>query len=317
MATVSFPVRTTTVMLCSLAACGGGGGGASDAGLGDPEVLAGTFEIELVYADTPYTSMIGTVYDGGSPAAVVWEQADADGPCVLVTPRVPFCSTPCGGSAVCVEDETCVAYPTAQDVGTVAVSGVSTSDGASAFDMRLVAGNYQLPTGVSLDYPPFAEGDEVRIDVDGGALTGPFALTAAGIAPLALTSQDLALERDTALALQWEPAGAGADTTLMIKLDISHHGGTRGKIECAAPDSGSLDIAAGLINQLIDLGTAGFPTIVLGRTAIGSAVIASGRVDLTIASELEVAVDVPGVVSCTDSNQCPDGQTCQDDLTCG
>jgi hypothetical protein len=305
------------VLIPVLAACGGGAGDTPDAALGDPEVLAGTFEIELVSAETPYTSMIGTVYDGGSPAAVVWEPADSDGPCVLVTPRVPFCSTPCGGTAVCVEDDTCVDYPIAQDVGTVAVSGVRTADGATAFDMRLVAGNYQLPSGVSLDYPPFAEGDEVTIDVGGGALTGPFTVTSAGIAPLELTSQDLALERDTALALTWEAPGADSDTTLMIKLDISHHGGTRGKIECAAADSGTLDIAADLITQLIDLGTAGFPTIVLGRTATGSAVIASGRVDLVIASELEIAVDVPGVVSCTDTNQCPKGQICQDDLTCG
>src|SRR5688572_6767572 len=117
-----------SALLVVLAACGGGGGGAADATLGDPQVQAGTFEIELVYAETPYTSMIGTVYDGGPPSAVVWEQADSDGPCVLVTPRVPFCSTPCGGTAVCVEDDTCADFPVAQDVGTVAVSGVRTGD---------------------------------------------------------------------------------------------------------------------------------------------------------------------------------------------
>jgi hypothetical protein len=297
--------------------CGGGGGGASDAGLGDPDVLAGSFEVELVAAEAPYTSMLGTVYDGGSPSAIIWEQADSDGPCVLLTPRVPFCSTPCGGTAVCVEDDTCADYPVAQDVGTVAVSGVAVSGGGSAFDMRLVAGNYQLPAGVSLEYPPFAEGGPVLLEVDGGALTGPFTLAAAGIAPLALSSTDLALAADTALALDWTPPAGDGDTRLRIKLDISHHGGTRGKIECDAPDSGALAIGAGLITQLLDLGAAGFPTIVLGRTAVGSAVIASGRVELRIASELEVAVDVPGVVSCTDTNQCPEGQTCQDDLTCG
>ena len=128
-------------MLVAMAACGGGGG-APDSGLGDPAVLAGSFEVELVAGDTPYASMLGTVYDGASPVGVIWEQADSDGPCVLLTPRVPFCSTPCGGTGVCVEDETCQEYPTAQDVGTVGVTGVLTSGGDTAFDMRRVAGNY-------------------------------------------------------------------------------------------------------------------------------------------------------------------------------
>jgi hypothetical protein len=298
-------------------ACGGGGGGAPDAAPGDPAVLAGTFEVELVAAETPYTSMIGTVYDGASPSPVVWETAASAGPCTLLTPRVPFCSTPCGGTAVCVEDDACQEYPLAQDVGAVAVSGVRTGDGATTFAMRLVAGNYQLPAGVTLDYPPFAEGDEVRLDVDGGELTGPFTLSAGGIAPLSLLSEDLALAQDTALELSWTAPGAGADTRLLVKLDISHHGGTRGKIDCAAPDSGALAIDAALITQLLDLGAAGFPTIVLSRTAVGSAVIASGRVELRLASEREVPVEVPGIESCNDDDDCTPPETCQDDLTCG
>ena len=77
-----------------------------------------------------------------------------------------------------------------------------------------------------------------------------------------------------------------------------------------------LEIPAALLDSLVALGVAGFPTIVLTRSTVGSAVIAAGRVDLLVFSELEQEVEIPGLVSCTDDADCPEGETCGSDLRC-
>jgi len=49
---------------------------------------------------------------------------------------------------------------------------------------------------------------------------------------------------------------------------------------------------------------------------VGSAVIARGRVDLVLSSQVERGVEVPGVVSCNEDADCPGGQRCQPDRRC-
>ncbi len=71
-----------------------------------------------------------------------------------------------------------------------------------------------------------------------------------------------------------------------------------------------------MIERLANLGVAGFPTIVVTRVSVGSAVIRAGRIDLTVYSDVERSVEVPGLVSCTDDSQCSGGSSCQSDLTC-
>jgi hypothetical protein len=299
-------------------------GSTADAATGDPKVLVGTFQVRLAApteargttAATPgSTSVVGKVYDAAALSEIVWEEAAKDGDCKLATPRVPFCSTPCGGSAACVENEVCKPYPIAHSAGPVVVKGVQSADGASAFTMSPVVNNYQPPAGVTLLYPPFAEGGEVRIDA-GGDYYAAFGITAKAIAPLVLTSTDVPLSADKALALTWTPPAQAGSSTIRVKLDISHHGGTRGKIECESADDGALEVSATLVGKLLALGVAGFPTVILTRESKGSATIAPGRVELLVSSEVEHAVTIAGVTSCTDTSECTSGQTCQSDLTC-
>jgi hypothetical protein len=288
-------------------------------------VLAGSFQVQLV-APTPasggvpasagYTSVVGKVYDGPTPSQIVWEQAAQSGECKLLTPRVPFCNQPCGGSAVCVENDTCQSYPTSHTVGTVHVQGLHASSGAAEFSMDPVANNYQPPISIELPFPAFSEGEEVRFDAAGGVYSA-FTLQAHGISPLELLSDTLTLQQDQPVTLTWTPPSNPALSTIHVKLDISHHGGTRGMIECDTSDTGSLQLPAELVTQLLDLGVAGFPTIIVTRKAVGSATIAPGRVDLVISSEVEHAVEIPGLISCSTNAQCPSGQTCRADLTCG
>jgi hypothetical protein len=299
-------------------------GGSPDASPGDPSILVGTFQVRLV-APVPamggepgtagYAAVLGKVYDGPTPSQIIWEKGTKAGDCQLLTPRVPFCSTPCGGSAVCVEDETCKPYPTAHGVGTVTAKGIKTESGATEFSMAPIANSYQTPAGVKLAYPPFAEGDKIVFDASGDHFSA-FSVESMGISQLELTNASIAIEADQPIKLTWSPPAAAGSSTIHVKLDISHHGGTKGVIECEAADAGSLDLSAAILKELVDLGVAGFPTIVVTRKAVGSTTISPGRVDLVIASDVERAVQIPGLTSCTEDAQCPNGQTCQPDLTC-
>lgn len=292
--------------------------GEPDLTKGDPNVLVGSFIIELaepVDPDPGKTLLVGKVYDGPTPAQIIWEPGTTDGACTLYTPRVPFCSTPCGGSAACVEDETCQDYPASGSAGTVTVTGLQTEDGRTELSVEPIANNYQTPTDVKLLYPAFEEGGEVCLDASGDKF-GAFSLGARTIAPLALTSDAIALAADQPIALTWEPAADPKDSTIFVKLDISHHGGSKGKIECEGPDDGALELSGPLVTELLGLGVAGFPSIIVSRKSVGSTTIEQGRVDLTLVSSLERSVEIDGLNSCTSDTECPMGQTCQSDLTC-
>lgn len=282
------------------------------------DVSVGAFQVRLVApsdAGAGYTSVVGKVQDGQTPAQIVWETRATDGDCTLLVPRVPFCATPCGGTSVCVENDTCRPYPTAQSVGTVSVHGVRTAAGATAYDMTYVAGAYQTPGSVMLPYPAFAEGDAIRIDAAGSAFASAFTLSARGIAPLALTGSTVRLQSGQALDLAWT-APTQTGSRVQVHLDISHHGGTRGKVECDTADDGAMTLSASLVTQLLALGVAGYPSIVVTRVTTGTAAIPAGRVDLSVTSDIETAVEIPNLRSCTSSADC-DGGTCRADLTCG
>lgn len=298
------------IALVTLAACGGGGADdAVDAAPGDPSILAGAFELELDPADQS-TTLLGKVYDGPTPAAIVWETTSSSGDCTLYTPRVPFCETPCGGGVLCVEDDVCQAFPSGVDVGTVSFDGLTD-------DVRVdpVASAYQLPIAVTLGWPPAAEGATVTLTADGDVIPG-FSIASRGIAPLVLGDATLTLEREVPLALAWTAPGLGDVARIAVKLDISHHGGSKGMILCDTADDGAVELSAPLITALLDLGVAGFPTVIVSRRAVGQTTITAGRVELVLASEVERDVIVPGLISCLNDDPCPDGTTCQDDLRC-
>lgn len=291
---------------------------ATDAGSGDPTVLVGTFQVLHLVGDgaNPTASFFGKVYDGPTPQSLVWELDTKDGECELQTPRVPFCATPCGGSAVCVENDVCKPYPTSKGVGTVHASGLLTAGSVGTIDMTPVVNGYQPPSTVTLAVPPFADGVALTVSAEGSSSVAPFTLASTGVAPIALTSSALTLQTGMPLDLTWTPGSATTAARIKVKLDISHHGGTRGQILCDAADDGALTISAALTTKLINLGVSGFPSIVVQRQKTGSTVISAGRVDYVVGSELENFVTIPGLTSCTDDAECTPPQTCQTDLRC-
>lgn len=319
-------VCSLQVVACSsdpaaVSAGGGSGGvaagtvGASAGGGAAPsnsDAVVGSFIVALVpktSTDPGYTSLTGKVYDGVTPATVVWDLVTSAAGCDLMKPRAPFCSTPCASGGVCVEDEQCAAYPTAQDLGAVTVKGLGAD-----FSVKAIANAYQLPGDLTLPFPPADEGADVSVNVTAGAF-GPFAIRSSMVAPLA-ASGALSLESGKALKLGWASPGNASAARMHIKVDISHHGGSKGKIECDVADSGSFEVPAALVGSLVSLGVAGFPSVELSRVATGSAAIAPGKVTFQVLSTVSLDLAVPGVQSCHEDTECPTGKPCKQDLTC-
>jgi hypothetical protein len=221
---------------------------------------------------------------------------------------------------VCAAADDCRNYPTGVDVGTVSVEGLATEDGADAFTMEPLppSNTYQPLADVDLRYPPFAQGDPVRLGAE-GAGGAAFAIETVGVAPLVVTTPGTVLfEEGEPVRLQWEP-GDEPSARVRVVVDLSHHGGQRGEIDCDVPDTGSMEIAAELVTELLELGWSGFPSLWIARQTRGSTVIAAGRVDLVVSSAAVVPIDIPGLSSCSEigaSDECPAGQTCQPDLQC-
>jgi hypothetical protein len=301
----------------SAGAAGAGTGSAGTsasggAGNSDPNALVGSFIVALVGktdSSDPYVSVSGKVYDGVTPSTVVWDLVTSASGCQLLKPRAPFCNTPCPGGGVCVEDDQCASYPTAQDLGPVTLQGLSSDE----IVMKAIANSYQLPGDVTLAFPPAAEGATVGLQVSGGPF-GAFSIQTKMVAPL-VASGTLTLDASKPLVLTWTAPPNTALARVQVKVDISHHGGAKGKIECDVADSGSLQIPASMISSLIDLGVAGFPTVTLTRVASGSTAIAPGKVSLQTLSSVALELLVPGFQSCHEDADCLTG-TCQQDLTC-
>jgi hypothetical protein len=248
-----------------------------------------------------YSAVLGRFFDGPTPSPIPLELDTEQGNCQLLVPSHPFCSTPCTPDA-CTADDVCTKYPTPIDVGPIAISGLGAPLNVQPSTSMFI---YQPP---SLPYPPCAEGDAVRASASG------FSLQAACIAPLEVTSAEpIPVKKGAPVHLAWTPAAGSA--RIRIGLDLAHHGGKKGEIDCNVPDTGEFDIPEPLVTKLIGLGLAGFPTISVSRVSLGSDA-AKPEVALVISQSVLRAID-SGVTSCQEDPQCTAPQTCRDDKTCG
>src|SRR5690606_16424968 len=106
------------------------------------------------------------------------------------------------------------------------------------------------------------------------------------------------------------------ESEMEIIVEISHHGGVKGEVRCVTEDDGEHTIPASILDDLIDLGVAGFPTITFRRFARG----VSGEpheIDFRVEQSVQIPVTIDGLVSCSADDDCPDGQTCQVNRSCG
>ena len=129
--------------------------------------------------------------------------------------------------------------------------------GGADFALTAISKSYDVPGDLTLPSPPGAEGGDVKLAVTQGVF-GPFNLLSKIVAPLS-SPGTVTMASGEPLQLTWEKPGQADLARIQVKVDISHHGGTKGQIDCDVPDTGSLEISAGLITKLIDLGVAGIP----------------------------------------------------------
>ena len=280
----------------------GGAGGSGDGGTS----LQGSFVVTFKTEPPPaFTQFIGRIYNGPQPPPPLKVDSE-EGGCQLLVPKATFCEPRCM-NGVCVEDNVCVSYPQPVGAGTARVSGFKTGD--LTIEPMGMAQSYQ-PT---MTLPPFACDDGAIVKVQTDKFTvetrciGAFELNTAA-------NEKIAVKTGQPVKLSWKAPAQTGVSRVDIHLDIAHHGGKKGEINCDVPDTGSFEIPAALTSKLISLGLAGFPTINVKRFSKASSPTEPG-VLLQIEADIEREVDT-GVVSCTDSSMCPPGQTCQVDLTC-
>lgn len=293
--------------------------GTSNAGSGsvlpaDPTQIVGTFTVQMK-VDKGMTNVVGQVADGPVPVQTVLTETKKDGSCRVETPSSPFCDGGCGAE-VCVASGKCQPYPTGHPVGAVTLKGVHVAGGGSELTLKETVASYQPPAGTKLAYPSFGVSDTIEVHATGQDYAG-FDLSAPGVDPIALKTEDFALDPTKPFQLDWDPAADPKSSQVHVKIDLSHHGGLKGLIECDLDDTGSLTISQELISELIGLGVAGYPSVVLTRSTEDIAQLDHGRVRLEVSALVERYLTTPGVESCTTNEDCAEGKTCRSsDSTC-
>jgi Cys-rich repeat protein len=118
--------------------------------------------------------------------------------------------------------------------------------------------------------------------------------------------------------LTWETAGVNTDQSeIFIYFSVNVHGTVTGWIECTVPDTGSFDIPASLVTDLIGLGITNFPSMQMNRRSVDSTDLSTGDcVDFEVGSQVTIELTVDGLVSCSDNTDCPEGQTCSTEGFC-
>lgn len=301
------------------------GDGDGDAGDGDGDAsgdpLYGAFIVTLTAENEStnnpaFTSFQGNVRTAKLVESIEWEFVREEGECELLIPAFPFCDPACASGTVCVAGDVCVPEAQPVNIGPVNITGLVTEAGASELTVSPIGAksNYLLGSSASLAYPPADEGAPVTLSAEVNG--SPLSISTSGIAPLSVDLMDLPIGGPDDVEVLWGAPSASSESQMELLVDISHHGGAKGKIVCETADDGEHTIPASLVNDLIDLGVAGFPTLTYRRVARGVS-SAPHEIELRIEQSAQISVVIDGLVSCTFDEDCPDEQVCQVDRSCG
>jgi hypothetical protein len=275
---------------------GGGQGGASGS-------LYGRIAVQLK-EEEGYTDFAATFRDGVFPppsdkGALV--AAMTSGGCQLLVPTT--CDPACPETSWCTAKDRCSPKSMVINAGTLAIGGF----GSGTISVEPQGNVYVIsPT---LPFPGCTEGASVTVTAS------QFTLAGHCVAPLHVTTT--APVRATAghpIDLAWTAAAKPEQSRVQIAVEISHHGGFKGEIDCDVPDTGSFSIPEPLVTALNGLGRAGYPTIALTRAATFTAA-SQPNVSLAVSSEVVLAAET-GVVSCAGNGDCTAPATCQPNRTC-
>jgi hypothetical protein len=274
-------------------------GGTSTGGT-SADANVGTFFVTLnpsIESTAPYTSIDGKVYSGETPADIIETPvASGNGCTTYVFSRQPCVNVTCSSTQKCAGPDDCRELPALVGVGAVSVTGV----GPNILDLSEVNKVYQYAGEIS--YPGFEDGAAISLSA-GGDFYPAFDISTTGVAPVALHAGDYVLSSGEPLLVEWEP-GTNPDAGVTVTLNISRHGGSDGYLQCDVEDSGSLIIPAEPIRELIALGVAGFPQLIVTRRTRAEAHVTNGRVALEVSAIANPTLAVEGYCSCFDSSDC-------------
>ena len=297
------PVGGTSAGGSSGTSAGGTSGASSGGTSSDPDV--GTFVVTLnpmEGSSAPYTSIDGKVYSGETPTDVIETPVASGNGCkTVVFSRQPCVNVTCSGTQACAGPDDCRDLPSQVGVGPVSVTGV----GPDVLNLSETNKNYQYAG--EIPYPGFEDGATISLTA-GGDFYPAFDVSTTGVAPMVLHADEYSLSNGQPLLVEWTP-GTNQAAGVTISLNISRHGGSSGYLACETEDSGSLTIPAEPIRELIALGVAGFPQLVVRRHTRAEAEVTNGKVALEVEAIAIPTLAVEGYCSCFDSSDCG---TCAD-----
>ncbi len=253
-----------------------------------------------------YSIIDGSVADGVIPITVLYEGTTVD-VCTLWEKPNPFCDPPCDNGDVCDLDDTCIAYPESQDLGTVSMTGLDVE-----VAMDPVSPGYSY-FHTSLPHPAFQPESLITLFTGSGAYE-PVKLHGFGVADLVPIDELWLVEEGVDLAVSWEPGAEGSRSEVEFSLNIDQHGVTPNTVVCVFEDDGAGTVPAAVIDELIGAGVTGFPNGTLSRRTADKVAVGSGCMDFEISSPRGVDVRVDGYVPCFSDRDCPKGQTCNLDI---
>lgn len=243
--------------------------------LGGPCPLASRLGGFEVTHEGTYSSVSGSVADGVVPDTIL-ELVGEFGPCQLLRRNSPHCDPLCGAGKTCDQDGACIPYPGNMSVGTVAISGL-----VEPVEMEpSAAGKVYFET--DLPCPAFEPGEPILLTASGSDLPG-FVLDGVGVEPLEGVDLTSSLAAGTALTMTWT-AAADTRATILATLNVDQHGTSPVTLVCETGDTGSLEIASSLIDDLLDAGVSGSPSGILRRRTTDSTDVSDGCVELIVSS---------------------------------
>lgn len=300
---------------------GGNGTGGARPGADAPynpcvaSMRIGAFSLELKPSEMgnkPYSQVTGGVRDGVAPRPI-WVKEPVNGSgnqCQLMVGPSSACSPDCTSPQIC-KGTTCENPPVSKSVGDVAFSGlvIPVEMTPLVTGIGTVVYTGLIPSDTA--FPPYTVGAVLGLMATGADYPA-FMLSGRGIQPLqAVSGQTLHVAKDQPLTIEWLAPLEGAGH-IELSMDIGHHGGVAAEVRCNdLPDTGSVTISAPLITALVNKGTAGFPTVSLTRVSVDSATVGPGCLEFNVASEVELALNLAGIRSCTEDAACTPPEICR------
>ena len=139
---------------------------------------------------------------------------------------------------------------------------------------------------------------------------GALSLSGDGVALLDPEPDAWLLEDGQPLPLSWDPPPEGARSEIKVVLSVDQHGTSPVSIECLFPDTGTAEIPASVVSDLINFGVSGFPNGSLIRETMDSTTAGDRCISFAVLSKAIPAVRVKGYIPCDEPGDCPNPLQC-------